>query len=1085
MATNLEQLIENRRRMIDVLELNNSARGVQSLLTDLYPDSAHFVYELLQNAEDAKASRVEFRLAGDGVYFAHDGAREFTIEDVDAITGIGGNIGKRHDSSSIGEFGVGFKAVFSYTRAPEIHSGEFHFRIRDHFLIELDGVPQRFLRHHPEEHWTEFWLPFDNPSKTAAKAFAETRDGFTRLDETALLFLRNIARIDYQIGGAKIVVGGVERCEGERGRVELLRRLPDGRTVAKKFLRYIEDKTVTSSRGKTKRLPLAIAYGLETDSGGAEFVAPVDGKTCVYFPAEKEVSHLRFHINAPFSATVARDSIRDCCENDSLMADLAALVARSLHDLKARGLLGVSLYAVMPNDRDGLSRVYRPILDRVVEEFRDRDLVQDCQGGFISARNAIRGSKTFSDFLDAGLLADFAGMDARWAANPGLKSVARREYDFLDTLGIREYGEYDFARAFNKPTSRDCLLRAMSRMQTPGLKRAYQALYAVCSKYLRGDDAECGEEERERRAKAFSAFYTALKGSAIVRCADGRMYPANQSFVMPAGFSADDIHDPIADPKLFSDGASTKGYDVRAVREMLGGLGMREYGTDVILEKLVEKYSSLEHGQAAEIARSEEYYRDILTLAREHAHGIDVDVAGKPIFLGMMPDGKTRFLEADKLALGDAYDNDLGDEIAAFQGFARVHPVYTRKYRKQSDLADFVGYLRWAGVHTKLEIVESPIGNNPEYRRMSSLGGTCTAKGTATDFTVRGLPDSLSGVSRDLSLALWELLCSNGSTAKYAIAIYHPNARSAVQSADSQLIAFLKASAWLPDDLGEMHKPGEIAFQQLDHAFREMATGALVSALNIGSAISSKLEAESNLKAEAAKLGQHLISDEDYMFLQKAKEKELKEAQRRAEREAQKLGSQDLLDRQNRESRGGTEDLGPESSGAVRNPERRAQRIGDTIRDMENIPIRRRTRFSVVTDADKGERETLKAWYRGSCQICDNRIVRYDGEPYFEAINIISSSDLPDRFRASVSTGWNSLSLCPNCAAKYRYSNKKLSGFAEQVEAACVVPGDDAPIAISFELAGRTADIKFCPKHFIALREGLRRLDQGRADSEH
>ena len=206
------------------------------MLTDLYPDSAHFVYELLQNAEDARASKVEFRLAGDGVYFAHDGAREFTIEDVDAITGIGGNIGKRDDSSSIGEFGVGFKAVFSYARAPEIHSGDFHFRIRDHFLIELDGVPQRFLRHRPEERWTEFWLPFDNPSKTAPKAFAETRDGLTRLDETALLFLRNIARIDYQIGGAKIVVGGVERREGERGKVELLRRLSDGRTVAKTFL---------------------------------------------------------------------------------------------------------------------------------------------------------------------------------------------------------------------------------------------------------------------------------------------------------------------------------------------------------------------------------------------------------------------------------------------------------------------------------------------------------------------------------------------------------------------------------------------------------------------------------------------------------------------------------------------------------------------------------------------------------------------------------------------------------------------------------------------------------------------------------
>jgi hypothetical protein len=38
---------------------------------------------------------------------------------------------------SIGKFGVGFKSVFAYTQNPEIHSGEYHFRIHDLVVPEL------------------------------------------------------------------------------------------------------------------------------------------------------------------------------------------------------------------------------------------------------------------------------------------------------------------------------------------------------------------------------------------------------------------------------------------------------------------------------------------------------------------------------------------------------------------------------------------------------------------------------------------------------------------------------------------------------------------------------------------------------------------------------------------------------------------------------------------------------------------------------------------------------------------------------------------------------------------------------------
>lgn len=105
----------------------------------MYPDNAHFIYELLQNAEDANASEVRFVLDSDRVTFKHNGSRIFSRADVDAITGIGFST-KRDDHTNIGKFGIGFKAVFAYTATPEIESGEFHFGIRDMVVPDTQGL---------------------------------------------------------------------------------------------------------------------------------------------------------------------------------------------------------------------------------------------------------------------------------------------------------------------------------------------------------------------------------------------------------------------------------------------------------------------------------------------------------------------------------------------------------------------------------------------------------------------------------------------------------------------------------------------------------------------------------------------------------------------------------------------------------------------------------------------------------------------------------------------------------------------------------------------------------------------------------
>src|ERR1700685_2490700 len=85
-----EQLIEKRRHLIEALDENQGEINLD-IFEDFYPDRAHFVYELLQNAEDAYATEVAFTLTSDRIICEHDG-RPFTMEDVTSITGI-------HDST--------------------------------------------------------------------------------------------------------------------------------------------------------------------------------------------------------------------------------------------------------------------------------------------------------------------------------------------------------------------------------------------------------------------------------------------------------------------------------------------------------------------------------------------------------------------------------------------------------------------------------------------------------------------------------------------------------------------------------------------------------------------------------------------------------------------------------------------------------------------------------------------------------------------------------------------------------------------------------------------------------------------------
>ena len=188
--------------------------AVLDLLGQLYSDRTHFIFELIQNAEDAGATRLSFELSADRLVVRHDG-RPFTEADVRGICGVAKST-KSGDLTAIGTFGIGFKAVYAYTQTPSVHSHDEHFRIENYVrpvaIAAAGDEPGHGL---PGE--TLFVFPFDREDAPPATAVAEISAALAGLDPATLLFLRHIERLTVQGGGIGAARAGAAGQRHGRG----------------------------------------------------------------------------------------------------------------------------------------------------------------------------------------------------------------------------------------------------------------------------------------------------------------------------------------------------------------------------------------------------------------------------------------------------------------------------------------------------------------------------------------------------------------------------------------------------------------------------------------------------------------------------------------------------------------------------------------------------------------------------------------------------------------------------------------------------------------------------------------------------
>ena len=345
--------LQRIRKQIYNVYRHPSQRGVNKLTSDIYPDPAHFVYELLQNADDAKATEATFYLYENALVFKHNG-EGFTISDepelgedfipspygdINAITAFNST---KDDvtQNKIGKFGLGFKSVYEYTKRPEIYDDKFHF------AIEGRMVPRMLQKDHPlrKQGETLFYLPFDKP-KSAYNVISNRLDTL----EAPTLFLYHLKNVNY--------INKYEHTENKYSKTIK-------QTQSTKNLRY---ETVSiNDLGKTETIVLFhrkikipdqsikafIAVGYYLTENEEINTETKRGIHC-FFPT-KETFDLCFVSHAPFLLSNNRQNIVEHNSiNRYLITEICKLAADALivlRDYKVgdKTLLEDNLYSILP-----------------------------------------------------------------------------------------------------------------------------------------------------------------------------------------------------------------------------------------------------------------------------------------------------------------------------------------------------------------------------------------------------------------------------------------------------------------------------------------------------------------------------------------------------------------------------------------------------------------------------------------------------------------------------------------------------------------------------------------------------------------
>ena len=975
----IEIIRSDREDLARVLKKHS---GIRRMVEDLYPDTAHFIYELLQNAEDTGASRCEFDLSEDGLLFEHDG-RPFVKEDIEAITDIGEGT-KAENDDKIGRFGIGFKAVFAYTETPHIWSGAHSFRIQDMVLpYAISDKPQGLGER------TRFWFPFNSRKKHRDKACSEVESGLDEVSSSTLLFLSSIKDLQWRIGHAR--KGCLQRIEHSDHHIEIRRKIDGNPARSSHFLRFanriekLENQFASivfelepaTEKHPQRKLPFFKRFRI---------VPAKRGCVAIYFTAAKETSNLRFHLHAPFVPELSRSSVKDSPANVPLFQKLADLASQSLCSIRDLGLLDREFLAVLPNSHDGIPDQYDPIREAIVNIMNEQSLTPNHSGGHSPSNQLVQGESGLKTLLDP---ADFHNMFEEdeipqdWAvtATQRNSNIDR----FLSDLDIYKCDIDDFADYLkNEFNAWNIMIWGIPEWIKRKPLKWYRSLYALLYQH-------------------YDQSLHHFKDLRIVRLSNGELQTGGNSF-FPSRDIQDDTVDSVVAPHAYSRGGSKREQD--SARKFLEGIGVQEVSEVHLVKTILDN----NYTDPASVPPWNTYVSHLPRFIDLIDHIDSPSDFFKNYFILKNSDGEwckpgDIYLDAPYLKTDlKHYYTPLGDKT--------IKKPLSSRYRETKRLKNFVEFARKCGAFTDIGIYKTTCSRNHECDHLlSAPGRQFTESGIDQDYHIPYLDELFMNPNFHLSRTVWDRLCNLSHDWTILEAVYQKNKSNTARRADSTLVHQLRNAQWIPQGDNQFVLPSQASEELLPDEFQFDRGWRWLDAIGFASE-SRKREEEYCKNLEIAEEAGFGTVEE----LEEAKKFSRLSPETRRRILAEHAGQIEL----------------PTSKSG--NPKRRAITIRNQARNApERIRDKRKRSVSVNRDGVKREKTNpyLRSLYTNEdgvtvCQICKDRLPFKvaTGRYYFEAVEFLSALK-KHHYQ-------NYLVLCPNHAAMFVHANSSRDEMMER-----------------------------------------------------
>ena len=993
---------------------DTSSRKTQ---VSMYSDPTHFVYEILQNADDYGATEVLFNLSKDNIVIEHNG-EPFKEENVRAITYFGKST-SREDLVKTGRFGIGFKSVFAFTATPIIISGSEHFQIYGLYRIREYPYPDDFSRSR-----TRIDLPFNHESEqpdfveelmSKEEAYRQISGCLTELDMNILLFTRNIQEIRWEVGDQSECYSREDEVDGNTR----LTTITDGKHEDT----YLVFGKVPTWEGEEHK-PVEIAFAVDEQHQ----LAPThDEFLHVLFPTREE-PRLRFILNGPYRTNPARETISwTDAFNIHLMMVTCRLMKELLPKLRDRKLLTVQFLSILPNEEDALSSFYAPFRDIIVNEFRNTKLTPTKRLDVYAPALELyrdRSEGELSGLIqdkDLTILLDKEGSQPLWVANLPTRrrnergqfvqdENARRQNErinnFLIMLGISGWTIEDFIE----------VLADQQDLVTGWLKSKenewHQRLYTLLGDYLSSASSYPTYISRERKNK--------LSNLCIVRCSDSEYRTGGACH-----FPTDDNDDVESVPGLLTGAAgivegiqfphheedegeknfnyvakgicfSGRNTNTEKVRKFLEDIGVCEVNeTEQIKLILRERYEKSIKPRAGDMERF------ISLVEREP----DKARLFKEYFV--FKDFKGRYLPPVLLFLDTPY-LDTGLTICCENhGFFRFNSLFDGKIQPIPKLPikheepgidpkRLGKFAEAVGVQTKLEPIKQGIPTaHPDYSYLvlEAPGKLVGKTSIDVDYKIDEFKILLNKPSIDRSKLIWRTMI-NAVSEEHLQARYRNNRSEPLRIRASSLVHDLRKTEWIPQknwNSVSFVRPKYASPTLLPEGFPYDAGQEWLKAIQFGEIADKQREERAQHNQHAEEFGFGSADEANTMA-------EIANALKEQGKSPDELRDKLIAGK------------------------RRKERIRIEIEDAPEKEYEQRLRSVRSTIGTIDRRTHLRAQYTTDgnnmeCQMCRQDMPfkkRGSDEDYFEAVEALGKDRFPKEHEAQ------HLALCPECAAKYK-----------------------------------------------------------------